>query len=91
MSLISAGVEPAKFQQKLTNAFKNQSNLDAVCNLFTDLFCYLMSAHVSVLLAKVVGEFARGFSEYINDPVRFRMSLIATKIREGANVMYAST
>ena len=35
-----------------------------------------------------VGEFARGFSEYINDPVRFRMSLIATKIREGANVMY---
>ena len=28
--LISAAVEPAKFQQKLTRAFKNQSNLDAV-------------------------------------------------------------
>jgi hypothetical protein len=39
---------------------------------------------------KVVGEFARGFSEYIGDPVRFRMSLIATKIREGANVMYVA-
>ena len=51
MSLISAGVEPAKFQQKLTFAFKNQSNLDAVCNLFTDLFCYIMNVHVSVLVA----------------------------------------
>ena len=39
----------------------------------------------------MVGEFSRGFSEYINDPVRFRTSLVATKIREGANVMYIST
>ena len=37
--IVPAGVEPAKFQQKLTFAFKNQSNLDSVCNPFTGLIC----------------------------------------------------
>ena len=86
---LHAGVEPAKFQQKLTFAFKNQSNLDSVCNPFTDLICIWLLLLLAI--KQVVGEFSRGFSEYINDPVRFRTSLVATKIREGANVMYIST
>ena len=39
---------------------------------------------------QVTDEFCQGLSEYIDDPVRFRMSLMPTKIQEGANVMYAN-
>ena len=40
---------------------------------------------------QAVDEFCQGLSEYIDDPVRFRMSLLPTKKQEGASVVYVLT
>ena len=92
-----AAIEPAKFQQKLTAAFKTQANVDAVCFPSSSILvklvywsCSGVACYLPAYIVQVVDEFCQGLSEYIDDPVRFRMSLMPTKIQEGANVMYVN-